>query len=1012
MATPLCIASYNCKHFGGSHIDVKKTFINGLFQYCDIIMLQEHWLYESQFHVFDDIMPYGNLGVHGSSAMDPSVIRCGRPHGGCVILWRESTKLRISYVETISTRLNAVIVFCENVKLLLINVYMPCDMRNENDGFSMYQDVLAEIAAIIEKCDTEFVIIAGDFNTDFARHNHVTDELINFCEAESLTRCSILANSDVSYTFESVSSNSRSHIDHMFVSENLIASVLSHVAYDSIDNASDHLAIITQFNIKSAQVNCENLNRKKRFGWYKASPMDIELYKNSLDHELSNIVLPDECLKCCNVFCNDHICFIESFCNDIINACIKASGAIPQTGSSNCKTSIRVPGWNEFCKDKHKVALYWHNIWKDAGRPREGHLAELRRKTRLEYHRVVKCVRKNENMLRSERMAKNLVENRGRHFWNEVRVMRGKSCKYPSVVDNVEGKEEIAELFASKFKSVFNSVGYDDTSLRGLYDECNVSLNDISDVSKLLMSTEDVKKCISKLKSGKSDGNAGLFSDNFIFGSEKLFLYLKNLFNLMIVHGVSPDNMLIGTMIPIPKNKKVNKNSSDNFRGICLQSMLCKILDMFMLDKEQNVLSTSDLQFGFKTGLSTDMAAATVLETIDYYVNGNGRVFMLALDATKAFDRVGFVKLFRNLYERNVNPLYIRLLYNLYTEQKIRVNFNGSTSDYFNVRNGVKQGGVLSPLLFSCYIDGLIQNLQNCKLGCHLGDLFVGCVAYADDVVLLAPSMYALKEQVKIAESFANDHSLIFNGSKSKLMYFGKNDIDGDVTIEISGEQVSVSDNMTYLGHDISSNIYETGIKNISRDFVVKFNSVLSDFSSIKSSLRYDLMLKYCTSFYGVMLCDLSDRSNMERLYKQWRKAIRRIWRLPMRTHSRLLPLICKNVPIDIILKRRFWNFFKNGMKSKNHIVSQIFRRARHCFSHLGRNFRSINSDIIKWKYKVGAHGYAEFNLDQVWYENVNDDDIRGGSHIRELVDMRDSIQSSVLNRDECQSVIDFLCTS
>ena len=80
-------------------------------------------------------------------------------------------------------------------------------------------------------------------------------------------------------------------------------------------------------------------------------------------------------------------------------------------------------------------------------------------------------------------------------------------------------------------------------------------------------------------------------------------------------------------------------------------------------------------------------------------------------------------------------------------------------------------------------------------------------------------------------------------------MYFGKNDIDGDVTIEISGEHVSVSDNMTYLGHDISSNIYETGIKNISRDFVVKFNSVLSDFSSIKSSLRYDLMLKYCTSF-------------------------------------------------------------------------------------------------------------------------------------------------------------------
>jgi hypothetical protein len=796
----------------------------------------------------------------------------------------------------------------------------------------------------------------------------------------------------------------------MLVSENLIASVLSHVSYDSIDNASDHLAVVTQFNMKSVPVNCKKLNRKERAAWYKASPMDIELYKNRLDHELSNTVLPDECLECDNVFCTDHTSFIESFCNDIINACIKASGAIPQTSSSGCKTSIRVPGWNEYCKDKHKVALHWHKVWKDAGRPREGHLAELRRRTRLEYHRIVKCVRKNENVMRSERMARSLIENRGRHFWNEVKAMRGKTCKHPSVVDNIEGNGEIAELFANKFKSVFNSVGYDDTSLSDLYDECNGSLRNISDVSSLLMSTEDVKKCISKLKSGKSDGNAGLFSDNFVFGSEKLMLYLKNLFNLMIVHGVSPDNMLVGTMIPIPKNKKVNKNSSDNFRGICLQSVLCKILDIYILSREQNVLRTSDLQFGFKEGLSTDMAAATVLETIDYYVNGNGRVFMLALDATKAFDRVGFVELFRNLFERNVNPLYIRLLYKLYIEQKIRVNFNGSTSDYFKVRNGVKQGGVLSPLLFSCYVDGLIQNLQNCKLGCHLGDLFVGYVAYADDIVLLAPSMYALKEQVKIAESFANEHSMLFNGSKSKLMCFSKNAISQNVTIEVSGEHVNVSDNMTYLGHNISSNIYESGIKNITRDFIIKFNGVLGDFSSIKSCLRYDLMQKYCTSFYGVLLCDFSDISNMDRLYRQWRKAIRRIWRLPMRTHTNLLPHICKSVPIDIVMKRRFMNFFNNGMKSKNLIVSQIFRRAKQCFSHLGRNFKFIQSDVIKWNLKGGD---VEFNLDKVWYENANDDDVRVGTHIRELVEMRDdNICQSILDRDECQSVIEFLCVS
>ena len=74
----------------------------------------------------------------------------------------------------------------------------------------------------------------------------------------------------------------------------------------------------------------------------------------------------------------------------------------------------------------------------------------------------------------------------------------------------------------------------------------------------------------------------------------------------------------------------------------------------------------------------------------------------------------------------------------------MRVAWCNVLSEYFLATNGVKQGGVLSPVIFCIYIDNLLVRLLKSGFGCYIGNTFVGALAYADDIVLVAPSASAM----------------------------------------------------------------------------------------------------------------------------------------------------------------------------------------------------------------------------------------------------------------------------
>ena len=84
--------------------------------------------------------------------------------------------------------------------------------------------------------------------------------------------------------------------------------------------------------------------------------------------------------------------------------------------------------------------------------------------------------------------------------------------------------------------------------------------------------------------------------------------------------------------------------------------------------------------------------------------------------------------LFQKLYDRGLPQTVMRFLSSWYITQQMGVRWGSSFSHSFNASNGVRQGSVLSPVLFSVYLDGLLEELARSGVGCHCGCLFAGAI--------------------------------------------------------------------------------------------------------------------------------------------------------------------------------------------------------------------------------------------------------------------------------------------
>ena len=219
-------------------------------------------------------------------------------------------------------------------------------------------------------------------------------------------------------------------------------------------------------------------------------------------------------------------------------------------------------------------------------------------------------------------------------------------------------------------------------------------------------------------------------------------------------------------------------------------------------------------------------------------------------------------------------------------------------------------------------MDVLLNKLKDTHVGCHIGNKFTAAVAYADDVLLMSPTLNALKILLSVCESYSRDYNIQFNASKSKFLVFGSSR-DTPAYIYMQDRKIECVVSEKHLGHIITSdgNTSEARVQQATYELYGKANLLIAQFANASHDVKYRLFKSFCMSLYGCILWDLSSPI-MSTFYVAWRKCIRRLLDISPRSHGHLLHLLCGDDPVEVQIHRRFVNFMFSCYHSQNSLIA------------------------------------------------------------------------------------------
>ena len=963
MDSKLNIISYNCTGLGQSNCALIEDLLRDTR--ADILLLQETWLLKQNLHKLSNI--HSDYIGRGISSVKDGVILEGRPYGGLAFLWKKSLPYNVSVIETASSRVIGLSLKNQHGCILILNVYMPVDGRSVTTVSEEYDECLTVIESLVANDGYNMLIIAGDLNTDLSRATAQTAALLDFMMRNSM-RSTWTLNSVNHNQHTFVSNNGyKSQIDHFLVSLDCCSRVTKTDTLDYLGGSKDvgHLPVLLEVSCpllnKQSTNNRTEIPKPNRIAWHEI--VSYEDYRIMLDTLIGeNIDFTSfECLGCSNYKCRDqkHLTQIDAFCKQLTDVCIQAADlTLPKV-----KKKRAMPKWNTNIKPLRDDAKFWGGVWKECGRPGSGGVLDIYRQCRRKYHYAIRSAKKREQQMRMDCLAEAMAHSNTRDLWTEVKKIRGHSKVSPPNIDGKVQSVDINKLFADKYNQLYNRVPSDLTSITN---RANALIQEDC-ASDFVIDLQVVDKALKQLKPAKSDGDKGLWSSLIKQASISWKQSLAVLLSTMLTHGHYADELLTSTIVSLPKDPQADICSSDNYRGITLCSSINKVLDWIILLKYSDCFRTSHLQFAYKKQHSTVMCTTLFKEVVDYYLKRKGQVFATLLDASKAFDLVALDKLFDILFDRKLPNSVIRLLLDMYQRQRVRTMWGGEVSECFSSLNGVRQGGVLSPILFTAYIDVLLQRLEASQIGCVVGGEYLGVLGYADDVTLLAPTVHALKAMLKICEDYGREFNLTYNAKKTVCIHFeGKEIRCGTPDVFLNNTKLQWHTTVKHLGSYVSHNLKEGQEIQAKRGaFIGAVNGLLSNFRSARSEVLTEIFNRQCCHFYGCESWSFLDK-NICNMYTAWRKGCRKVWKLPNMARSKLLPSLMNSMSPEQQVMSRFAGMVNNMAKGQNVKMARVLAIS---VNNAQRGLIGQNMAWVSTKWHCG-YTFLENN-----YQEVSDDD-------------------------------------
>lgn len=458
----------------------------------------------------------------------------------------------------------------------------------------------------------------------------------------------------------------------------------------------------------------------------------------------------------------------------------------------------------------------------------------------------------------------------------------------------------------------------------------------------------ELSSVVKKLKNNKASGNDLLLNEYFIESVDILSAHLVDLFNAILNSGHFPLEWSKGIIVPV--FKKNDPCDPSNYRGITLVSCFSKILTG-ILNKRistwvENNSILSDAQFGFRKGRSTTDASFVFNAVIHKLLNEKKRLYCAFIDMRRAFDSVYLNSMWLKLYRSGIDGKLLRVVKNMYSQVKSCVKSCNSYSEYFKCAVGLKQGEIMSPILFAMFVDDLELFLEdNPQSGLSIDEITFILMLFADDMVIMGKTVSELQHSLNLLLEYCNTWGLEVNTAKTKIVVFRKRGtVRADEKWTYDNKEIEIVNDFNYLGTVFNY----TGTFNLNQETlagkglkalnVLLNNTKQFDFKPKVLCQLFDAFVG-ATLNYGAEVWGFSKSKEIERIHLKFCKTVLNVktsscnmavygelgrYPLYVNRYVRIIKFWCKVITSDNIIISKLYASMINETTEKNNWAKNV----------------------------------------------------------------------------------------